>query len=64
MRAALHERQLAVAVRERLGVARQVLLGPGGVGERLAGADLDGLALGVDLAGSLPVVADGLVRQP
>src|ERR1022692_793919 len=61
VRAGLDQRQLAVAVRERLGGAGQVLFCPGGVAERPVGADLDGLAGGVDLAGFLPVLPDGLV---
>jgi len=63
MRAGFDERQLAVAVRQRLGGAGQLLFRPGGVAERPVGADLDGLALGVDLAGSLPVLTDGLIGQ-
>jgi len=55
--------KLAVAIRQRLGGPRQPVLGPGGVAERAVGADLDGLALGVDLAGLLPVLADGLIGQ-
>src|ERR1022692_499378 len=61
VRAGLDQRELAVAVRERLGGAGQVLFCPGGVAERPVGADLDGLAGGVDLAGFLPVLPDGLV---
>ena len=64
MRAGFDQGQLAVAVRQRLGGAGQLLFRPGGVAERPVGADLDGLALGVDLAGSFPVLADGLIGQP
>ena len=63
MRAGFDQGQLAVAVRERLGGAGQLVFRPGGVAERPVGADLDGLALGVDFAGSVPVLADGLIRQ-
>src|SRR5450755_1010422 len=59
MRAGLHERQLAVPVRERLGGAGQPVLGPGGVAERAVGAELDGLPGGADLSGFLPVLTDG-----
>jgi hypothetical protein len=41
-----------------------LLLGPGRVAERPVWADLDSLPGDIDLPGSLPVVADGLVRQP
>jgi len=61
MRAGFDQGELAVAVRERLGGAGQLLFRPGGVAERPAGADLDRLAFGTDLAGLLPVLADGLV---
>ena len=64
MRAGFDQGQLAVAVRERLGGPGQLLFRPCGVAERPVGADLDGLALGVDLAGLLPVLADGLIGQP
>ncbi len=64
MRAGADQGKLAVAVRQRLRRPRQLLLGPRGVAEGPAGADLDGLAFGVDLAGFLPVVPDGLVGQP
>jgi hypothetical protein len=59
MRAGPDERQLAVAVRQRLRRPGQAVLGPGGVGERAVGADPDGLAFGVDLARFFPVLADG-----
>src|SRR6266571_552416 len=61
VRAGLHERQLAVSVRERLGGAREPVPGPGGVAERPVRADADGLPGGSDLAGFVPVLADGLV---
>ena len=64
MRAGFDDRELAVAVRERLGGPRQLLPGPGRVAERPAGPDLDGLTFGTDLAGFLPVLTDGLVGQP
>ena len=64
MRAGFHYRQLAVAVRKSLGGPGQLLLRPGGLGEGPGGVEADGLAAGVDLAGSLPVPADGGVGQP
>jgi len=64
MRAGLDDRELAVAVRERLRRAGQLLAGPGGVAERAVGVDLDGLPGRADLAGSLPVFPDGLIGQP
>ena len=64
MRAGLDHGKLAVAVRQRLGGPGQPLFRPGGIAERAAGADLDGLSFDVDLAGLLPVLADGLVRRP
>ena len=62
--AGLDERKLAVAVRQRLRRPGKLLFRPGGVAERPVGADLDGLALGVHLAGPLPVLADCLIGQP
>ena len=64
MRAGLDCRQLAVAVRERLGGPGQLLFRPGGLGEGPGGVEADGLAAGVDLAGGFPVPADGGVGQP
>ncbi len=64
MRAGFDQGQLAVAVRERLGGAGELLFRPCGVAERPVGADLDGLSLGVDLAGPLSVLTDGLIGQP
>jgi hypothetical protein len=64
VRASADHRKLAVAVRQCLGGQGQPLFRPGGVAERAVGADLDGLALGVDLAGPLPVLADGVIGQP
>src|SRR5206468_9776354 len=57
-------RQLAVAVRERLGGPGQSLFRPGGIAERPVRVDLNGLAFRVDLAGSFPVLEDGRVREP
>src|SRR5439155_23903043 len=62
MRTGFHCRQLAVAVRERLGGPGQALFRPGSIAERPVRADLNGLAFRVDLAGSFPVLADGRVR--
>jgi hypothetical protein len=56
--------RLAVAVRQRLRRPGQPLFRPRGLAERAVGTDLDGLAMGVDLAGLLPVLADGLIGQP
>src|SRR6266511_683925 len=64
VRAALLDRQAAVAVGERLGRPAEPLLGPGRFGERPVGVQGDGLALGVDLAGLFPVAAHGLIVQP
>jgi hypothetical protein len=64
VRAALLDRQAAVAVGQRLGRPAEPLLGPGRFGERPAGVQGDGLALGVDLAGLFPVAAHGLIVQP
>lgn len=47
-----------------MGGAAEPLFGPVRLGQRAAGVDGDGLALGVDLAGLLPVPADGGVVQP
>ena len=49
MRAGFHQRQLAVPVREGLGGAGQLMLGPGSVAERPVGAYLDRLAGCADL---------------
>ena len=49
MRTCLDEGQLIVAVQQRLRRPGQVLLRPRCVAERPVGADLDGLACGVDL---------------
>ena len=64
MRAGLDYRKLAVAVRERLRGAGQLLFRPGGLAERAVGVDLDGLARALTLRASLPVLADGLIGQP
>ena len=64
MQASLHGWELAVPIRERVGDPRQLLFRPGGFGKRACGADLDGLAFRVDLAGGFPVPADGGVAQP
>src|SRR6266702_2830051 len=64
VRAGADHGKLAVAGRQCLGGPGQPLFRPGGVAERSVGADLDGLALGVDLAGPFPVLADGLIGQP
>src|SRR6202011_5770330 len=62
-RAGLDGRELAVAVRERLRRAGQLLAGPGGVAERAVGVNPDGLPGRADLARSLPVLPDGLIGQ-
>src|SRR6266852_2035961 len=64
MRTGLDQRQLAVAVRQRLRRPGQLLFRPGGVAERPVRADRDRLPGSIDLAGFFPVLADGLVRQP
>src|SRR5271165_7567902 len=64
MRTGLDQGQLAIAVRQRLGGPGQLLLRPGGIAERTVGADLDGLTLGIYLAGSFPVLTNGLIGQP
>src|SRR6266568_1595750 len=61
VRAGLGHGKLAVAVRQRLRGPGQPLLRPGGLAERAFGTDLDGMPFGVDLAGLLPVLADGLI---
>ena len=60
MRAGFDRGQLAVAVRERLGGAGQLLFRAGGLGEGPGGVEADGLAAGVDLAGGFPVPAECL----
>jgi hypothetical protein len=52
VRATLHHGQAAVAVREGLGSAPDSLFGPGRLGQRAGWVEGDGLAVGVDLAGS------------
>src|SRR5271166_7042235 len=59
VRAGLDQWQAAEAVGQCLCRAAQALFGPGGLGERPAGVQRDGIAAGVDLAGGLPVPADG-----
>lgn len=63
MRAAFLHGKAAVAVWERLGGAAEPLLSPVRLGQRAAGVDGDVLALDVDLAGLLPVAADGGVVE-
>jgi hypothetical protein len=64
MRAGLLHREPAEPVGQRLGHAPETLFGPAGLGERPVRGDGDSLAAGVDLAGFLPVAADGAVVQP
>ena len=64
VRAGLDHRELAVPVGQCLGGAATAVFCPGGLAERPVRADADGLPGGSDLAGFVPVLADGLVRQP
>ena len=64
VRAGLLDRQPAEPVGQRLGRPAEALLGPGGLGEWPGRVDHDDVAGDVDLAGGLPVPADGGVVQP
>ena len=64
VRAAPVDGQVAIAVGQGLGDARETLLGPRSLGQRPAGAEGDGLAVDVDLAGGFPVAAHRGVVQP